>query len=208
MGLKERRAREKEERKKQILDAARSLLFAEGLLATSINKIAKLAELGMGTLYFYFKSKEEIFAALQQEGIALLYGEIKGVLKGEGSSELRLRAIARVYLDFSRDKKDYFDIINYFLASPKVVFAPSLKEQIDEQGNKVISLIIETVNKGIFDGMFKEVDSRRFALLFWAALHGLVQFEKLKTTILAGEDYQELLVYSVDYLIDGLKREK
>ena len=207
MGLKERRAREKDERKKQILDAARSQLFAEGIQATSINKIAKLAELGVGTIYFYFKSKEEIFAALQQEGIELLYGEIKGALEATGSSELRLRAIARVYLNFSRDKKDYFDIINYFLASPKVVFAPGLKEQIDQQGNKVISLVVETVNQGISDGVFKEVDPRWFALMFWAALHGLVQFKKLKTTILVGEDYHELLVYSVDYLIDGLKRE-
>ena len=205
MGLKERREREKEERKKQILDAARSLLFAEGLQATSINKIAKSAELGVGTIYFYFKSKEEIFAALQQEGIELLYGEIRGVLKGTMSSEKRLRAIAGVYLDFSREKKDYIDIINYFLASPKVFFAPGLKEQIDEQGNKVISVIVETINLGISHGEFKDVDARRFALMFWAALHGLVQFKKLKTTILAGEDYHELLVYSVDYLIDGLK---
>ena len=32
------------------------------------------------------------------------------------------------------------------------------------------------------------------------------QFEKLKKTILAGEDYHELLVYSVDYLVNGLRR--
>ncbi len=77
MGLKERREREREERKRQILNAARSLLFEEGLQGTSINKIAKSAELGVGTIYSYFASKEEIFAVLQEEGIELLHNKIK-----------------------------------------------------------------------------------------------------------------------------------
>ncbi len=69
MGLKERRSREKEARRNQILDAARALLFEKGLHATSINQIAKQAELGVGTIYFYYRSKEEIFADLQEEGL-------------------------------------------------------------------------------------------------------------------------------------------
>ena len=101
MGLKERRDREKEERKRQILDAARDLLFAEGLQATSVNKIAKNAELGVGTIYSYFKSKEEIFAALQQEGIELLHEKARKALSREKGGPDRLRAIAGSYLDFS-----------------------------------------------------------------------------------------------------------
>ncbi|HID29693.1 MAG TPA: TetR/AcrR family transcriptional regulator [Desulfobacterales bacterium] len=120
MGLKERREREREERKRQILAAARSLLFSEGLQATSINKIAKSAELGVGTIYFYFANKEEIFAALQEEGIELLYNKIKKSLVRVNYPEERLKTIARVYLNFSRENKDYFDIINYFLSSPAV----------------------------------------------------------------------------------------
>ena len=71
MGLKERRRREKEERRMQILDAARKLLFTKGINATSINQIAKLAELGVGTIYFYYRNKEELFAALQEEGLEI-----------------------------------------------------------------------------------------------------------------------------------------
>jgi len=44
-------------------------------------------------------------------------------------------------------------------------------------------------------------------MMFWAALHGLMQFEKLKTTMLKDGNYQELLKYSVDYLVNSLKRD-
>ena len=207
MGLKERREREREERKRQILDAARSLLFEQGLQGTSINKIANSAEIGVGTIYFYFTSKEEIFAALQEEGIDLLYDKIKKSLVRVNRPEDRLKTIARVYFDFSRENKDYFDIINYFLSSPGVLFSENLKGQIDQRGNRVISLLVSAVEAGIASGDFREVDARKFAMMFWAALHGLILFKKLKTTMLRGEDYHALVSYSVDYLVNSLKRD-
>jgi len=206
MGLKERREREREERKRQILHAARSLLFEEGLQATSINKIAKSAELGVGTIYSYFVSKEEIFAALQEEGIELLHNQIKKRLERVKHPEDRLKTIARVYFDFSRENKDYFDIINYFLSSPGVLFSESLKGQIDQRGNRVISLLVRAVEAGIASRDFREVDARRFAMMFWATLHGSILFKKLRTTMLGGEDCQALVIYSVDYLVESLRK--
>jgi len=207
MGLKERRARERQERKRQILDAARTLLFSEGLQGTSINKIAEKAELAIGTIYFYFRNKEDIFAALQQEGISILHSRIQEAVKQDENPETKLRATARVYLDFSRENKDYFDIINYFLSSPKLLFSPSVKEQIDENGNRVIQALVETIEQGISSGIFRKVDAWRFAMLFWAALHGLIQFRKLRSTMLKTKDYQGLIDYSVDYLIHSLKND-
>lgn len=207
MGLKERREREREERKRQILDAARSLLFEEGLQATSINKIANSAELGVGTIYFYFASKEEIFAALQEEGIELLHNKIKKGLESVKHPRDRLKTIAMAYFGFRRENKDYFDIINYFLSSPKTFFSPSVKKRIDRHGNRLISLIVNTIDQGIDNRAFKKVDARRFAMMFWAALHGLMQFEKLKTTMLEAESYPALLKYSVDYLVNSLNKD-
>ncbi len=81
MGVKERKALERNMRRNQILDAARALLFSVGINNISISKIAKKAELGVGTIYFYYKNKEEIFAALQEEGLEILYNTISLVSK-------------------------------------------------------------------------------------------------------------------------------
>lgn len=81
MGVKERKAVEKQARRNQILDAARTLLFSSGINNISISKISKQAELSVGTIYFYYKNKEQIFVALQEEGLALLYSTILRVFK-------------------------------------------------------------------------------------------------------------------------------
>ncbi len=51
MGVKERRALEKQMRRNKILDAARKLLFSQGFENVSISKISKEAQLGVGTIY-------------------------------------------------------------------------------------------------------------------------------------------------------------
>jgi TetR/AcrR family transcriptional regulator len=205
MGLKERRERERGERREQILRAARILLTTEGLHTTSIAKIAREAELGVGTIYFYFKSKEEIFSAVQMEGLELLRESVDAAVKRKTREEDQLRAAAGVYLEFSREHRDYFDVISYFLSSSRVAFSPRLKEQIDESGNRILSLIEDIVERGMKKGVFKEVDGRKFVLMLWGTLHGLIQFRKLQTTLLKGENHQVLAEYAIDHLVTGLK---
>lgn len=205
MGLRERKEREKLERKEQILTAARKLLFEKGLKGTSINQIAKNAELGVGTIYFYYPSKEELFAALQEEGLEILHQRIIIAVKNAKSPEGRLKAIADAYLKFSQADKNYFDIINYFLSSPEVVFAPNLKEQVDQHGNRILAVVEGAIASGVENGRFRSVELRKNAVLFWATLHGVIQFKKLQNTILKGVSHQDLYAHAVDEFIDQLR---
>lgn len=204
MGLKERREREKEARKRQILTAARRLLFKKGIQSTSINQIARTAELGVGTIYFYYQSKEEIFYSLQEEGLDILFDQIDAIGQTDASPEEKLRATGAAYLRFSSDHRNYFDIINYFLATPSVILGAELKQRIDRKGSRILKLIDGFVREGISGGTFRPVDSKKTAVMFWGALHGLTQFKKLQDTVLEGEDHQHIYNYAVDQLIDGL----
>jgi TetR/AcrR family transcriptional regulator len=207
MSLKDRREREKTERRKQILDAAREMLFEKGLNATSINQIAKKAELGVGTIYFYYKSKEELFAELQAEGLELLYSKIKRACEKEPGAAGKLKNTAQVFFRFTKENKDYFDIINYFLSAPEQIFTPGLKDLVDQHGNRVISLVENILAEGIESGDFKKIDPRRYSIMFWASLYGLIHFRKLKNTVLRGDSFKNLFDYSVDNFITNLTAE-
>jgi AcrR family transcriptional regulator len=204
MSAKERREREREQRKKHILDTARSLLLEKGLNATSINQIAKRSEMSVGAIYFYFKDKEELFAALQVEGLELLSQAIRQAVNDSSLPEDKIRSIASAYLKFSEEHKNYFDIINYFLASPETIFSPELKSRIDEHGNDSILFLTEAIREGIGDDIFKAVDPRRQALILWSAFHGMIQLKKLERTILAKDNYQSLYLEAVERFLDGL----
>jgi len=205
MGLKERREREREERRRQILVAARTLLSKKGLGGTSIQQIAKRAELGVGTIYFYYASKEDLFAALQQEGLVVLEGQVKAAAEQGGDPADRLHRIALAYLRFSEEHKDYFDIINYFLASPEEIFTPELKTQVDQQGNQILQQVEAVIREGIQEGAFKKVHARRISIMLWGTLHGLIQFKKMHNTVLQGEDHATVYKQAVEHMVNSLK---
>lgn len=205
MGVKERKEMEREMRRNQILDAARHLLFSDGINNISISKISAQAELGVGTIYFYYKNKEEIFIALQEEGLNLLYACVLKAANRKLTAGQKLEAIAQAYYRFVDEHKDYFDIINYFLSSTTVFFQEDLKRQIDQSGNRLLLVIKDIVSDGVQDGFFKEENPRNFSIMFWAALHGLIQTKKLKRTFLGDDSHEQLYEYSVLKLIQTIK---
>lgn len=205
MGSKERREREREQRKSNILDTARELLLEKGLNSTSINQIAKRAELSVGAIYFYYKDKEELFAALQLEGLELLHEAIRKAVAKKAAPDKKIRAIAMACLQFSEEHKNYFDIINYFLTSPETIFSPELKSEIDEHGDASIAMMTLAVQEGIDAGLFKPVDPKRQAIILWAAFNGMIQLKKLQKTILAKNEYISLYGEIVDRFLDGLR---
>ena len=205
MGVKERKALEKQQRRNQILDAARTLLFSSGVDSISISKIAKQAELGVGTIYFYYKNKAQIFVALQKEGVALLYSTILQISKKMIDHEGKLTRIAKAYYSFSEEQKNYFDIINYFLSSPIIFFESNLKNQIDMSGHKLLLIIQDIVADGVHQGFFNEEDPEKFSIMFWGTLHGLIQFKKFERTIFENESHELLYDYSVKKLVHSLK---
>ncbi|MEA3487428.1 MAG: TetR/AcrR family transcriptional regulator, partial [Thermodesulfobacteriota bacterium] len=185
MGSIERRHREKEQRRKQILNTARELLFRKGIDATSMNQIARNAELSVGTLYLYFKNKESLFAALQEEGLDLLYTKIREESEKGSTPREKLEKIALAYMDFSEEHRKYFDIMNYFLSSPGIVFSARLKTRVDKHVNRILSLVEDALK----DSVLKDADDReirRLSVVFCSNLHGMLQFKKLRNTVLQG----------------------
>jgi len=206
MGSKERREREKEDRRRQILGAARHLLFDKGLNGTTVNKIAKMAELSVGLIYFYFKSKEEIYIALQEEGLEILHTLIRDKAARDDSCEARLHCIADAYFEFSETYKDYFDILNYFLTSPERLFPANLKQQIDGHGNRILSILDDVIQWGMERKEIAVATPRHVSIMFWSAIHGYLQLKKLRETILHSVDYRTLYRENVNRFIESIKK--
>lgn len=202
MGSKERRKREREKRRLEILNTARDILFKKGIDATSINAVARKAELSVGTIYLYFENKEALLAALQEEGLDLLYSEIKKAEEKETALRDKLRAMGLAYLDFSERHRKYFDVINYFLVSPKVIFSPVLKSRVDEHAAPIIALVEEAL-RGSKSVRYAE-NLRHCAFVFSSGVHGLLQFKKLQETVIKGEEFRTFYLSCLDMIIDSL----
>ena len=67
MGIAERKEREKQQRKEEIIQAAESVFYSLGLDQATMDDIAAKAELSKGTLYLYFRSKEDLFFEVEKK---------------------------------------------------------------------------------------------------------------------------------------------
>jgi len=88
----------REDRREIILDVARDCFLAEGFAATSMSTIAARLGGSKGTLYNYFKSKEELFAAMMQRLCGELQGTLFDIGPDAGDAEARLTHMARGFL--------------------------------------------------------------------------------------------------------------
>jgi AcrR family transcriptional regulator len=88
----------REDRREIILDVARDCFLAEGFAATSMSTIAARLGGSKGTLYNYFKNKEELFAAMMQRVCGELQATLFDIGPDGGGPEARLTHFARTFL--------------------------------------------------------------------------------------------------------------
>ncbi|HWR10428.1 MAG TPA: TetR/AcrR family transcriptional regulator [Rectinemataceae bacterium] len=91
------------EKKTRILNAAKCAFAMSGFAGANINKIAESAGISIGSMYKYFRTKEDLFLTLIEkyhEYIALF---IDGVLASEGSFAGRVEALLKASVQTSRD---------------------------------------------------------------------------------------------------------
>lgn len=119
MGTWERRVREKEERRRQIVNAARRLFRERGYKATTIPRIAEAAELAPGTLYLYFPGKEALYIELLNEGYDILLARLRETSRRKATPRRQAEALMDAFTDFAREQPDYFDMIFFVLQSAR-----------------------------------------------------------------------------------------
>lgn len=206
MGVIERKEREKEQRRNLILDSARKVLTEKGYNNASIADISKLAEISVGSIYRYFKNKEEIFNAIHQNGIEILHDRIMEAIPADSGPREQLMSIGNSYFAFSKENATLFETFSYFLTFPEVIFEPEHRISQGTHGRKILNRVAVVIDEGIKKGLFREVNAQKYAILMWSTLHGILQIKKVCDLIYRDYNFDEFYRYNLQYLIDSLSR--
>ena len=108
MGVPERRAREKKQRRGSIVAAAEQVSLARGLDAATMDEIAAAAEVSKGALYLYFTGKDELYVEVLHGLISRLHGEFDKVTADCQTGLQEVEAICRKYVEFASAHSDIF----------------------------------------------------------------------------------------------------
>jgi AcrR family transcriptional regulator len=185
--------------KQAILEAARAIIAEDGPAALSMRALADRIDYSAAGLYEYFGSKEEIIAAVCDEGQRYLYDAMSAADPGLPPVDY-LYQIGLAYIRFALEHPDYFLLMFTVAPPPDIAAVPeeAVKEAMQAEGS-AYGILVQAIRRGIDEGAFPVrpgfgLDEMAYAA--WTLVHGVAM---LRTTALryypadlAANDHQVL----------------
>ncbi len=210
MGISERKAREKERRRNEIIDAAERLFFSKGFEHVTMDEIAAGAELSKGTLYLYFRSREDLHYAIVIRGLEILNRLIREAYDAHRKGLENILEMGEAYIRFFLEHIDYFRAIISFDATKFEKVDDASKLQILGDDSPLV-FFMEVLREGQADGSINgEIPAEQLAIILWAQVSGVFEFIALRGKLLEmlQIDNIELIRNQIKVLLYGLECKK
>ncbi|MCW9705334.1 TetR/AcrR family transcriptional regulator [Fodinibius salsisoli] len=183
MGIEERKKRERQHRKNVIIDAAEKVIFAKGIEQATMKEIAEEAELSKGTLYLYFKNKNELYIAIAKRGSDYLNDQFSKVFAGDHTGIELIRMIGETYLSFVRENPDYFHAFQYYesINDVKELQKSEIAETCETNRREALNYMVRALQIGMQDGTIDDnYDPKQLAIILWSSTRGITTMSHMK----------------------------
>ncbi|MFI7615552.1 TetR/AcrR family transcriptional regulator [Nonomuraea terrae] len=186
MSIQARRRRERAERERLIVTAARDLLESEGWDAVTTRRLADRIEYSQPVLYSHFKGKSAIMAAVATAGFADLAVELRAARVAAGEPRQALAAVAAAYAGFAERHPTLYEAM--FTQPVDLPFGrpdtpPALRQAYEE------------LREGLRP-FTREDNVETLTETFWSALHGLLVLRR--SGRLPRDDHERRLALLLD----------
>lgn len=165
-----RKTRELEGRRRDILATAERLFSEKGFFKTSMVEIAEEAEFAIGTVYHFFRSKEDMYISLieakMEEFAALMDARVAA---GATATE-KVRAVIRTKLEYFERNRNFFRIYVSEWSGFEWTIKSAFGERCWKRYQAQLDLVTDIMRLGLRRGEFRVVDPAEAAY----ALHGML----------------------------------
>ena len=202
MGTLERKARERTSRENMILDAAEKVFFSQGFDQSTMDDVAKTAELSKGSLYNYFKNKNELCIGIVGRSFRLLIKYMEKVLAEKNSGLDKISDTANAFLLFKQENPEYYCALqNYRHHSGGCGTDSKFLNLSMDENRHINELMMKIVQEGISDGSIKKsIIPEKTSAALWGEFNGLLPgFDLNSNSVNAYKCALELI-------INGLKK--
>lgn len=194
MSTSDRREREREARRRAILDAAETVMTERGFSATTMDDVAAAAELSKGTLYLYFENKDALCAAIAERQMQQSVPELSAAMAEQPTGITRLRCALDYLARLMRARPHLFRVmLSWMLAGVQSDPDMPALARYREMVGRAVTLITEAVQSGQQDGSVRhDVDPLHQAVQLWGGFLGVMLLE------LNRDDVSRRMPYAVD----------
>jgi AcrR family transcriptional regulator len=177
-----------------ILETAATLFSEKGFRETSMAELSKITGAAEGTIFYHFKSKEELFVAILEELKKTIVEEFEDYFrKNELKTGLEMvEGAASFYLLLSTKMEDRFLLLHrhdpYELAQSNSV----CRRHLEDIYNCFVNIFEKAILRGQEDGSVDRTPARKTALIIFSMVDGLVRFNTYSLYD-AGALYRDLI---------------
>lgn len=165
-----RKEREYRTRREEILKASERVFAQKGFHNSTVAEIAKESEFAIGTIYQFFKNKEELYFTMMLEKFDLLYTTLLTELGKNTKCLEKLSCLVEVVLSFIEQNVDFFKIFTLELNVLHPNMENKLKEQLIKKHFIYVKLISDIIREGMNEGVLKEGNSDDLS----SSLYGMI----------------------------------
>jgi len=202
MSVADRKEREKQQRRNDIIDAAEKQFFRKGFDGVSMDDIARELELSKPTIYLYFRDKESLYFAVALRGIRLLHTMYREAVEKSENSYEKLGAMAYAYFEFSNKYPDYSRVYNYSLSARfDMVNSEEMTEMLELLNENTVAMY-DAIKTGMKDGIVRsDLDPLEVAVYIIASSSGVFNMNsRLRKTLEAGGiGYSQFMSHFMDF---------
>lgn len=151
----------------QIIEAALQVIAENGYHASQVSKIAKQADVADGTIYLYFKNKEDILISVFREKMGSFIKQIDYKIKAEKTADKQLLTLIESHYSQLSENKYLAIVTQLELRQSK----PKLREEINNVLKEYLDIIDLVIQNGIDEGYFrKDIDIRLMRQMIFGTL--------------------------------------
>ncbi len=194
MGAKSKEEVVHEFRIQTIQDAAMRVIARKGKDAATMQEIAEEAGVAKGTIYLYFRDRDELVAKTFETAITLLIERVEKAMEGDKSLEEKLRAAMTAKLEFFRENREFFRLyISLRLPEGDPQQQRQHKRTCEPQYRTSIGRLAGILETAMDRGEIRRFDSHRLALFIVEGSNAIVVQRVMEETSPSEQDDVEFL---------------
>jgi TetR/AcrR family fatty acid metabolism transcriptional regulator len=187
------------DKRERILAAAERIFARHGFFAARVSEIAKEAGVADGTIYLYFKSKDDILISLFEEQMEKVQSVLGAALAGSAPADVKLRSFIGAYMNLVSENRHAAEVITIELRQS----AKFMKEYKNPRFADFLKPLAGVIDEGQKDGRFRSDVPAPFAA---RALFGALDELALMWVTTRGEkvDIRKVAGWIGDLVLQGL----
>lgn len=176
------REQERSEKSLRIMEAATRVFAQKGFYNATISDIAKVAEVAEGTIYLYFKNKDDLLISIFEHSMEFFIQEVNKDLEGVADPKEKLKKFIDLHLRLVQKNPDLAQVLQIELRQSSKFMKEYEGGKFSEYLNVVRSILEEGQEKGIFR---KELEPR----ILRRAIFGAVDEMALEWLLMTKKKY-------------------